>query len=80
MKISLQTIKAFGPYIIVDGGHVPYRSGPASVEFLIQFGSRETYGQGFPCGWFYVEEKLNELSGTDVLSELFTKALNPHPH
>lgn len=77
MKVSLQTIKAFGPYITGDGGLVPYRSGPALVEFFNEFGFDETYGQGFPSRWFYAEEKLKELNGTETLAKVFTKALDP---
>ena len=77
MRVSLETIKALGPYITGDGGTVPYRSGPALVEFFNQFGFDDAYGPGFPTRWFYAEEKLKELNGTEALAHVLTRALDP---
>lgn len=54
-----------------------YRSGPKLVEFFNALGSKDTYGQGFPSRWVYVDEKLSVLNGTPQLDSCIKHLFSP---
>jgi len=56
---------------------VPYRGGPALVRFLNEFAGNDSYGQGFPSRWKYVEDKLQGHNGTHELALIVEAAMDP---
>lgn len=54
-----------------------YRGGPALVSFFNSLGSKDTYGQGFPSRWKYVDIKLAPMNGTPQLDQCIKKLLSP---
>ena len=82
-RISAKSITALqkvitGNETTQDGVPVaPYCSGPVLVSFFNQFGYKDSYGQGFPSRWDYVETKLAELNGTESLAAVVEEALSP---
>ena len=77
MKLSEQTMSALGSVITGDGGRSPYRTGLQLVSFFNQFGSKDTYGSGFPSRWSYAEEKLREFNDTPTMKDILVSALDP---
>ena len=77
MKLSDQTIKAFGTILAGSNGHAPHRSGQELVQFFNQFGFQEHYNNGLPSKSEFACNKLQKLNGTITLSKVFTKALDP---
>ncbi|MEH2089126.1 abortive infection family protein [Nostoc sp.] len=77
MKLSEQTISALGSVITGDGRRSPYRTGTQLVSFFNQFGSEDTYGNGFPSRWYYAEEKLREFNDTPTMKDILVSALDP---
>ncbi len=77
MKLSDQTIKAFGTILAGSDGQAPHRSGQELVQFFNQFGFREHYSNGLPSKSDFAFEKLQKLNGTITLSKVFTRALDP---
>lgn len=77
MKLSEQTISALGSVITGDGGRSPYRKGEQLVSFFNQFGSKDTYGSGFPSRWDYTEKKLREFNDTVTMKDILVAALDP---
>ncbi len=79
--ISQETIQAVEK--IITGNQIygkklsPYQTGPDLVSFFNQFGSIDSYQQGFPSRWVYVEEKLKEFNGTGTLGRIIDKSLDP---
>ena len=70
-------MSALGSVITGDGGRSPYRTGPQLVSFFNQFGSKDTYGIGFPSRWSYAEEKLREFNDTPTMKDILVSALDP---
>ncbi len=54
-----------------------YRSGPNLVSFFNNLGSNDTYGQGFPSRWIFVDAKLSSINGTPQLDQCIKKLLSP---
>lgn len=70
MRISGRTFNILAKVVTGDCGLTPYLSGPMLVQLFNEFGSNDTYGQGFPSRWKYAEDKLRALNGTSTLCEL----------
>lgn len=79
MKLSEQTIAALGSVITGDEERSPYRTGLQLVSFFNEFGSEDTYGNGFPSRWCYAEEKLREFNDTSTMKDILVTALDPRP-
>ncbi|GET40001.1 abortive infection family protein [Microseira wollei] len=77
MKLSEQTISDLGSIITGDGGRSPYRTGSQLVSFFNEFGSQDTYGNGFPSRWYYVEEKLRQFNDTPTMKCILVAAVAP---
>lgn len=54
-----------------------YRSGPSLVSFFNSLGSNDSYGQGFPSRWIYVDSKLLKINGTPQIDQCIKKLLSP---
>ena len=74
MKIQEQTIKRLGRLINEE---TQYRSGSELVDFFNRLGFRDTYGQGFPSRWFYTEDKLNQINGTEKMENCIKQLFAP---
>jgi len=83
-KLSPKTIAALQR--VITGNKIdaetepvaPYRSGPDLITFFSAFGFSDTYpGSGFPSRWFFAEEKLNALNGTQPLADVIEAAVSP---
>lgn len=77
MYINNQTITALANIITGDGAESSYRSGPKLVDFFNDLGSNEIYGQGFPSRWYYTEEKIREVNGSELIEKILIKAVDP---
>lgn len=77
MKISEHSISAVGSIITGDKKMSPYRTGSDLVNFFNQFGSEDTYGQGFPSRWMYAEEKLRVFNGKPIMKDIILAAVDP---
>lgn len=79
MNLSEFTIEFLGSAIAGDVEGFPYRSGPQLVKFFNQFGARDVYpsGGGFPTRRIYAQDKLREINGSPVMTEVIAKALDP---
>ena len=69
MKVSDQSIEFLGRVVTGDGQQSPYLSGPQLIDFFHRFGYDDEYGAGFPSRWWYAEEKLRGLNGTDQMRD-----------
>ena len=54
-----------------------YRSGPELVEFFNELGFFDSYGQGFPSRWKYVQGKLQQINKTSKLDECIKMIFSP---
>lgn len=79
MNLSEFTIEFLGSAIAGDVEGFPYRSGPQLVKFFNQFGARDVYPSsgGFPTRRIYAQDKLREINGSPVMTEVIAKALDP---
>jgi hypothetical protein len=77
MKISERTISALAKIVTGDTQISPYRSGPVLVRLFNEYGANDVYGQGFPSRWFYAEEKIRLINGSDKISALIREVLDP---
>lgn len=77
MKISERSISALAKIVAGDTGISPYRSGPILVRLFNEFGANDVYGQGFPSRWFYAEQKIRSINGSDNLASLIRETLDP---
>lgn len=77
MKLSEETIGALEGLIDGNGDHTPYQSGPELVDFFNDYGFEDEYGQGFPSRWYYAQEKLKELNGSESLGNLIEDYFHP---
>lgn len=80
MKVSKFTIKHLSKIINGDCGYTPYLTGSTLVELFNCCGFRDTYGQGFPSRWLYVEEKLKKLNGTVKLAKVLEEIVDPRSY
>ena len=76
MRISAETIERLIEIITGNTEKSPYRSGPQLIEFFRDFGERDLYGQGFPAGANYVQEKLSKFNGTETTEQIISAAFN----
>lgn len=77
MKLSDKSIEALEELIDGDGDLTPYKSGPELVDFFEDYGFEDEYGQGFPSRWYYTQENLIKLNGSDALKELIENFCHP---
>ena len=77
MKISERSIAALAKVVTGDSSISPYNSGPNLVRIFNEFGANDVYGQGFPSRWFYAEDKLRTLNGSEKLDHLIREVLDP---
>jgi len=84
LKLSPATIKALASAIT---GNLPdigvYRSGPMLVEFFNWLGWNDSYGSGFPTRYYYVLEKLEEISRGSTPAtfiDMFKQLLDPRDY
>jgi hypothetical protein len=54
-----------------------YRSGPVLVSFFNSLGFKDTYGQGFPSRWLYVDNKLSHINGTPQIDQCIKTLMSP---
>ncbi|HYA35277.1 MAG TPA: abortive infection family protein [Candidatus Binataceae bacterium] len=77
MKLSERTIAAIAKVVTGDSAISPYRSGPVLVRLFNEFGANDVYAQGFPSRWFYTEEKIRSLNGSQAIEGLLREILDP---
>lgn len=77
MKITERTVKFLGKTLCGDNGILPYKTGPVLVDFFVNFGADDQYGEGFPSRWKYTEEKVREFNGTDNLKRIIEESVDP---
>ncbi len=77
MKISERSISALAKIVTGDSQISPYKSGPVLVRLFNEFGADDVYGQGFPSRWYYTEEKIRSINGTEHLPALIRTVLDP---
>ena len=83
-KLSPKTIAALQR--VITGNKIdaetepvaPYRRRPRPHHLLQRIPISDTYpGSGFPSRWFFAEEKLNALNGTQPLADVIEAAVSP---
>jgi hypothetical protein len=77
MKISERSISALAKIVTGDESKSPYKSGQMLVRFFNDLGFEDSYGQGFPSRWNYVEIKIRQLNGSDKLGKLVRDIFDP---
>lgn len=77
MKLSNKSIEVLEQILDGNSDLTPYKSGPELVDFFEDYGFDDEYGQGFPSRWYYTQENLKELNGTDTLRELVESYFHP---
>jgi hypothetical protein len=80
MKVSEFTIKHLSRIINGDCDYTPYLTGSMLVELFNRYGFRDTYGQGFPSRWLYVEEKIKKLNGSVKLAKVIEEIVDPRSY
>lgn len=77
MKITERTIKFLGKTLCGDNGLLPYKSGPKLVDFFVNFGADDQYGEGFPSRWIYTEDKVREFNDSLTLKKVIEDSVDP---
>lgn len=77
MKITEKTILFLSKALCGDTGLIPYKSGPQLVDFFVNYGADDQYGEGFPSRWRYTEQKIREYNGTKKLKPIIEDSLDP---
>jgi Abortive infection C-terminus len=77
MEISPKTSEFFRGLVTGDAKLTSYRSGPDLVDLFRRYGSKDSYGSGFPSRWRYAHEKIVAMNGTPAMDRLITDVLNP---
>lgn len=77
MKITERTIKFLGKTLCGDNGLLPYKSGPKLVDFFVDLGADDQYGEGFPSKWKYTEEKVREFNDSQTLKKIIENSVDP---
>lgn len=77
MKITERTIKFLGKTLCGDNGLLPRKSGPNLVDFFVNFGSNDIYGEGFPSRWIYTENKVREYNDSLTLKRIIEDSVDP---
>ena len=58
-------------------GMFTYKSGPQLVSFFnTHFHTQDSYGQGFPTRWIYVNDKLLDFSSRGIINSFFNLILS----
>lgn len=79
MKITIsdRSVEFLRDLISGDSQITEYKSGPQLVRFFNQLGLDDMYGQGFPSRWMYVQQKLDEINGTEIMAQCIVRYFNP---
>lgn len=77
MKITERTIKFLGKTLCGDNGLLPYKSGPKLVDFFVEYGADDQYGEGFPSRWMYTEDKVRQFNGDPTLKKIIENSVDP---
>lgn len=77
MRVSARTLTAIGRIVTGDEKLSLYRSGPQLVRLFNDYGANDTYEQGFPSRWKYVEDRLRGLNDTPAIANLLREMLDP---
>lgn len=77
MKITERTIKFLGKTLCGDNGILPYKKGHELVDFFVEFGANDVYGEGFPSRWQYTEDKVREFNNTTTLKSIIENSVDP---
>ena len=77
MRITERTIKFLGKTLCGDNGLLPYKSGPKLVDFFVNFGADDQYGEGFPSRWKYTEDKVREFNDSLILKKIVEDLVDP---
>lgn len=77
MKVSERTIKFLGKTLCGDNEFLPYKTGPQLVDFFVEFGADDQYGEGFPSRWKYTEDKVRQFNGTHELKLIIENLVDP---
>jgi len=77
IKISQKTLEFLRNIITGDKRISTYKSGPELVRFFNTIGFNDTYGQGFPSRWYYVETRLNELNKQGKINKVLEAYFSP---
>lgn len=77
MKISEKTIRFLGKALCGDNKLLPYKNGQELVDFFVNYGSEDLYGEGFPSRWRYTEDKVREYNETTKLKSIIEHSLDP---
>ena len=76
MKVTERTIKFLGKTLCGDNGILPYKNGPQLVDFFVEFGADDQYGEGFPSRWKYTEDKLRQFNGSQELKSIIEYSID----
>ncbi len=77
MKITERTIKFLGKTLCGDNGILPCKKGRELVDFFVEFGADDVYGEGFPSRWQYTENQVREFNNTATLKSIIENSVNP---
>lgn len=77
MKITERTIKFLGKTICGDNDILPYKTGQELVDFFVELGANDQYGEGFPSRWKYTEDKIREFNNSEKLSLAIESSVDP---
>lgn len=77
MKVTERTIKFLGKTLCGDNEILPYKTGPQLVDFFVEFGADDQYGEGFPSRWKYTEDKVRQFNGTQELKLILENSVDP---
>lgn len=58
-------------------GILPYKKGHELVDFFVEFGADDVYGEGFPSRWQYTEDKVREFNNTTTLKSIIENSVDP---
>jgi predicted regulator of amino acid metabolism with ACT domain len=76
MKVSERTIRFLGKTLCGDNELLPYKSGSQLVDFFVEFGSDDRYGEGFPSRWRYTEDKVRQYNDTPELKDILENSVD----
>ncbi|MDO1512268.1 abortive infection family protein [Maribacter confluentis] len=77
MKVTERTIKFLGKTLCGDNHILPYKTGQELVDFFVEFGADDQYGEGFPSRWRYTEDKVRQFNGTQELKLIIENSVDP---
>lgn len=77
MKVTERTIKFLGKTLCGDNQILPYKTGQQLVDFFVEFGADDQYGEGFPSRWRYTEDKVRQFNGTQELKLIIENSVDP---